>query len=158
MNKATKSNINLLLPFIGASFSAYKFGYSKGAKPQQIAILFALVFLFLWVITASVTKAVAKNAEIQNAGSVPGYDPNYNPAYLATQLHDDIYCIFCFRNYDLYDQLAALTDYQMVTLAQYYKATYSASLSADVMNENSGILHEALWSTLKNRFTTLNIN
>jgi hypothetical protein len=158
MDAGLKHNINLGLPLIIASFVSYKYCYSKSGDVKNTAICFGIVFLLSWVIVASITKSIDKADKVNNSGTVPPDNTSYNPTMLATQLHNDINCIFCFRDYSLYDILIGLSDFEFVKVAQYYKQNFNASLSVDIANENSGIVHESLWNALKARFIKLNIN
>jgi hypothetical protein len=158
MTKTTKNNINLLIPFAAGSYAAYKWGFKEGKDNKFILGVFVVSFFIVWVFVASITKAIAKSNEVDSigTGNVGGTSTMDTSAFIA-RLHDEIYCVFCWRTYGVFEELMSMKDIDIIKVAKDYFTKYGAYMGKDILDENFGIMHDPLKESLRARFKTLNI-
>lgn len=160
MTKQLQKNINTLIPVLITGYAAYKLNTTYKRKPEETIILSAFVLIIAAVLTSRITKAIAIQQATQINPTVQP-DPVYNAAPLIDAIKEDIYCTFCWRDKDLYRQLAALTDAQLVSAWQYWSEQYysldSETLFEAIKGETLGWALDSTWNTLQARFRKLNL-
>jgi hypothetical protein len=73
---------------------------------------------------------------------------------LADQVHADIHCIFCTRNYALYERLGVLSDTDLVRVYNAYNSKYQAEDGETMLQALDNEF--ANFDTLKNRLRKYN--
>lgn len=135
LTRSTKQAIDYSAAALAAVITAYVVG--KRTSDWKIWAATAIIAAFVvYFIVSRLTKAAYLDgpAPVPTGGGCEGYDPTT----LAQALHEDIYCNFCFRDEDLYEQVMGLADCQFIKLYNYYSEKYGKSLKADIAGENGG--------------------
>ena len=160
MTVALKKNIDLVIPVGITAYIAWYLTVKRKMDPKEIGIYSVLAFLLSLLVVSRITKYILfKNQTETNPTVQP--DPFYNPAPLIDAIKEDIYCKLCFRDKDIYKELAALSDAKLVSAWKYWNDKYFTLSGESLYNAINGeVLGWELapyWATLKNRFKTLNL-
>lgn len=123
LTQTTKKQIDFLLPVLLAAIVA--FITFKKQKDIKFVVSAGIITLVLgYIITSQITKGLYLKGPAQ-LPTGPGAE-NYDPKALIDSIHQDIYCKFCIRNRDLYNQLIARTDAELIKCYNYWNAQYFA--------------------------------
>ena len=143
LNKNTKQAVDLGVPSVLAAVLAV-FLWNRYKRIDVMAVGALLAFGISWLIVSRVTKVAYLNgpAPVPTGGGCDGYDPTS----LGDSIYEDLHCTFCFRKEELYDQLLALADCQLIKLYNYYSEKYSKSLAREIAEPGT-------WTSLSGTFT-----
>ncbi len=160
MNENIKKNINALTPVLITCVYIYKTDpeFKNWKKTVPIALVILLVTYFF---VSQVTKTIQKELNAPIDGNLPISADDFDFKTFAKKLYNDITCIFCWRDKQLYRDLAAMPDAYIIAINGYWNDNYFDKLGETLrMSINAEVLGIALEPTLKtinNRFENLKI-
>lgn len=157
----TKKRIDLVVPTL-AAFAAAAYAFKKGRSDWRTMIVVLLgVFIVAYIVTTQVTKTIYS----QGPPQLPvGKDAqSYDGLPMATRVFNDTDCFWCFRDVQLYKDILALTDGQLLQVENSWRSNFHS--------KNNESMREAInaefssWSAefyplrdaLNNRFDSLGI-
>lgn len=160
MTPIVKRNINMILPLVAASFVVYKMD-PKFQDPKRSVIAAAVTFLIVLLITNQITSYLLKESQKPKDGEVPITADGFDERTFCTRLYTDITCYFCWRDKQLYKDMAGLTDAETIALNRYWNDNYFSkvgeSLRVAINGEVLGIELGSYLNTINSRFDNLNI-
>lgn len=161
MTKEVKQTLNVVVPMVVASVVAVLL-YRMKRTPIEILVAALASLGISWAITARITKTLAtvKPKEIDTTVTGGVFTENFDPTAYTDALYQDIDCIFCWRNYDIYEKLLALPSSPFRAVAddwnkRYYNK-YKQSLAIAIAGENidgiTGLVSGGVGERLAARF------
>lgn len=155
-----KRQIDLLLPTILATVAGVLAFRKKGAEYRILIVAVLGTFIVAYILTTQITKIIA-SAPPSSVPDMPGAE-NYDGTPLAKKLYDDIYEIFGFHDFDIYRELADLTDAQLIKVYNAWNKNFYAedkeTLPVAIAGEEFGIWNDNLQRNILNRFSALNLS
>lgn len=154
-----KKTIDIILPTVAAALAAY-YLYRGKKSGKEIAIVAVIAWVLSYIIISQVTRMINRQGPAQKATG--GTCDNYDPSGLANRLKEDITCVFCKRDLDIYKEMMALPDCEFITLYNYWNKNIYANLKKTlrVAIEDEGgvnIPFQSLQEAISDRFQRLNL-
>jgi hypothetical protein len=161
MTPLQKKNINVIVPLLVAVYFVYKTDPKLAGYKKTLPIAIG-IFLLIWFITHQATSYVQKEQDKPTPGTIPdAVTDKFDAASFCTKLYNDIDCIFCWRDKELYRQLAAYPDTYIIAINSYWNDKYYSkngeTLRVAINGEVLGIMLESTKDTINQRFDKLNI-
>lgn len=143
MTPLQKRNINVLVPIVLAAAYVYKFD-PKMANYKRTLMVVTVILVVSWLITNQVTSYIIKEQSKPDDGRIPANANDFDEGTFCTRLYNDITCVFCLRDTDLYKQLAALPDAFIVAINSYWNQNYFGKTGQSLRVAING---EQMWTT-----------
>lgn len=147
LTKTTKNAIDFTAPTVGAGIlCVVMFRYKVNWKIILGAA--AIAWLLLYLVTTQLTRVAA----LQGPAPVPtgGGCDDYDPKALMDSIHEDLTCTLCFRKENLYTDLLALADCQLIKCYNYWNANFYPE---DKQSLPKAIAAPGTWTSLSGTFT-----
>lgn len=155
-----KRQIDILLPTLLATVAGVLVFRKKAGDYRLLIAAVIGAFILGYIITSQITKIIYTKGP--DAAPVPAGAENYNPSSLAQRLYNDISCWVCLHDFDVYRELAGLSDAQFIKVYNEYNknfySKYNETLAVSIAEEGFGIANESLKQSLMQRFKSLRLN
>lgn len=160
MTPILKRNINIILPLL-LSVVVWQKTDPKLSDPKKTLMVMVVVFVLAWIVTNQITSYALKKATQPKEGELPTTVGNFDYITFAKLLYEDIHCKLCWRDKDLYKQLASMPDVNILAVNKYWAENYyhknSETMRKAIDGEVLGWELEPTRKALNKRFDNLKI-
>lgn len=146
INSTTKSTVKLFSPLFAGCGVAYYLWKRGKSKPKELVIFSLIVAAVAWFVASQIMYLISKlpppnPKDPPNDNNINGSDPFFNPKPITDGLYEDIdYWLFFSgnRNADPYNQLAALSDINLLGVYKDWNSRYYSKRSQTLVQAMQG--------------------
>lgn len=146
-SQAAKSNIDIIVPTLGAGAAFYYLKNNQELKMERLLIYTAIAWFLLYLLTSKITKSIRAKAILQPDVALPNPNGeysalnNFDAVTYSTRLHNDIDGVRWGQFYGgwtdiaLYKEIELMSQNQLVAVANQYKNDWGESLVSAMKGE-----------------------
>ena len=165
-SEAAKSNVDVLVPTLGAGIAFYFLKEKQGVKLERLLIYTAMAWVILYLLTSKITKSLRNTttAPVDISRTNPNEQTavgNFNASAYSDRLYKDINGIRWGQIFGtgtddaLYKELEVMSNDQLIQVANQYKKDYYSRLGESLVQSLEGETYNNFLSGTQDRVNNI---